>query len=1267
MYFSGTKFCSLVLSCLLPLSLMAKDVKQATVGGGLVKPVCFVENKGQLRAQDNKACNNIQYKLSTPGMSLFVGNGQLHYQFKKSEGTSHEHSNVSTCRMDVTLVGANPKSEVISSEQQAYYENYLLPGLGENGITAHAYNRIVYKNVYNNIDWVLYVKDNSVEYDFVVRPGGNVKDIKLRYGGATALSVTKDGSLSATTPMGTIKEKTPLAYETATGKAVASNFKLHNNIVSFETGNYTGSLTIDPYLSWCTYYGNTLEDVVTAVKEDASHNSYVCGFTSSTCCIVTGGAYQTTFAGAPFDMFYAKISSTGSLAYATFYGFATGNTEGTSIAIDNAGAPNIYIGGYTTCPNGAGPPPHFTNFGAYQQANGGGNDGFLIKFNSAGARQWCTYFGGAGNDYVYGVATDASGNNVYITGQTASTTAIATGSAYQNVLRGPNDAFLAKFTSAGGIVWSTYYGGTAQDQGNGVVCDALGNIDITGQTNSALNIASASAYHTSLSGTQDAFVAQFNSAGTRNWGTYFGGTSVETGNGIASDAGGNIAVIGNTTSGSGLVYGQSFQPSYGGVQDAFVAYFTNTGTLNWSSYYGGTAFDYGQGVCFDLYGNVAVTGGTFSTTGIATVNSSQPALGGNYDAYLAKINPLGQMLWNNYFGGSFYDYANGVACDPVTGQLTIAGYTTSNGLYGAGGIGTGIGQPANGGGVYDGFVAKFKIDTMVTISQPFTDTLVCAGGTLNVNYTVNTTPAPAAAFQPGNTFTVQLSTATGSFVGATAIGTITATGSGTIPCTIPVAASGTGYRIRVIASNPAFISPDDYLNINVVASIPATTASSNSPVCVNGTLNLYDTAPYSLSAWSWTGPAGFTSPLQNPSIGSVSVAYTGTYSVTATHNGCPSSVATVSVIVNSTLPPTPTVGVSAVCQGTTIYLTANPDTTAPGITWNWSGPGGYTSTLQNPTITLATLAMAGTYYVNDTLQGCPSSLRADVVVVNPTTLVSSYITASPGYTNGNPADTLCLGTMVHFTATSINGGIAPAYQWYAGGIPVVGAITNSWSSSTLTNGTIVYCAISSSELCPSPVHAPSNTILMNMIDNAPLVYISAYPRLHVAPGSTVIFSSSVYNGGLSPSYQWFKNGLPIAGANSDSLTLTAVNAPDTIYLRVKSNMQCPLPDSIGISNVLIAESNVGVTQVSALLSDVGLFPNPNGGAFAIKGTLVSNNTVAYSVTNLLGQVITTGSVIPANNQLEKTIGLPDISDGIYLLRLSQDGQNKIVRFSVQKQ
>ena len=84
MYINGTKCAAFVFCCVLSVSLIAKDAKP--VGEGMHKPLCFIENKGQVVNQDNSPRNDVQYNLSTPGMNLFVGNAQLHYQFKKTEG-----------------------------------------------------------------------------------------------------------------------------------------------------------------------------------------------------------------------------------------------------------------------------------------------------------------------------------------------------------------------------------------------------------------------------------------------------------------------------------------------------------------------------------------------------------------------------------------------------------------------------------------------------------------------------------------------------------------------------------------------------------------------------------------------------------------------------------------------------------------------------------------------------------------------------------------------------------------------------------------------------------------------------------------------------------------------------------------------------------------------------------------------------------------------------------------------------------------------------
>ncbi|MCW3123643.1 MAG: hypothetical protein JWQ38_3135 [Flavipsychrobacter sp.] len=1271
MYFNGTKSCALILSCFLSLSLAAKDIKTINTQG-LNKPLCFVENKGQVKDQDNNPRADIHYKLSAPGMSLYVGNGQLHYQFIKGEGTlGTNDAKATTYRMDVTLLGANPNAKVISAEQQEYYENYFQSMTSNEALTVHSFDKIIYKDVYPNIDWMIYVKNHKVEYDFVVRAGGNIHDIQLKYDGTTALNITKDGGIAAETPLGTVKEKSPYAYETETGKLVASNFVLHNNIVSFEAGAHTGALTIDPLLEWSTYLGGANEDVATSVKSTTTGNIFVGGFTS-TIGIGVGPALHTTMLGGTYDGFLAKYSNTGALMFMTYFG-GVQTDKVNAITLDNTGAGNpfVYIAGVTNSPTIA--PIGFTTT-AYHLLS----DGFVAKLNNSGtALSWATYYGGTNNDQINAITCDAS-NNIYITGQTNSLASIATAGTFQTGISGINDAFVAKLSGASGTVtWGTYYGGSAQENAFGIALDNANNVIITGQTNSVINISTTGAYHTTLMGTNDAFVGMLNPSGTaRIWGTYLGGSNQDQGNAVACNpATGKIAVIGNTTSPDNIATAKAYQSVYaGGPQDAFISYFNNDGSLVWGTYFGGAQPEYGQTVCIDNNNNVVIAGATFSTTGISSASASQPAKYGDYDAYLAKFNILGQRIWSSYFGGLYYDYANSVTVDN-NNQIVLAGFTTSSpssGIYGSDGVATtGAPQTTFSGGVYDAFITKFNLDTFVALNIPYSDTLVCAGGVLNVNYTASSN------FNLANTFTVQLSNGAGSFASPANIGFLISNAStGTISCTVPLTTPlGTGYRIRIVASNPAFTSPDSYFDIRVVSSIGGTTVTGSTPVCVDGVISLADNASYTVSSYSWTGPAlsgfsgtGFTSNLKNPFNNGLSgLGITkndsGRYYVTTVHNGCPAHVDSVSIEVNDLIPPTPILSAATLnCAGSPLNLFANPDTTAP-LTYNWSGPAGFTSTLQNPVRTGAKLSYTGTYSLTDYLNGCPSLTSTIVVTITDTIHDEVRIAISPD-------DTVCKGTLVKFTATPLNGGVSPLYQWtiYRGTtiVPIVGAVSDLYSTTSLIDADSVYVTMASSVICPSPITAISNGFRMNVISNPPIVKIFA-DKIHVAPGDSIEFTSAIYNGGIAPLYQWKKNGVNIPGANSDSYVLHNVTGPVTISLELTSTMLCSVPN-YSTSEPIIANTNVGVANLATTIDNVELFPNPNNGSFSVKGDYYSTTAknLSIDVLNPLGQVVYTTNTVPQNNTINKTISLNNIPDGVYMLRISDNEHTKTLRFTINR-
>ena len=282
--------------------------------------------------------------------------------------------------------------------------------------------------------------------------------------------------------------------------------------------------------------------------------------------------------------------------WGTYYGGSRYEYE-SSCATDASG--NVYLAGRTSSTTG------IATTGAHQTTFGGSwsYDAFLVKFNSSGVRQWGTYYGGTASDLGHSCATDASGN-VYLAGNTSSTTGIATTGAHQTRSGGDYDAFLVKFNSSGVRQWGTYYGGPRGDDGYSCATDASGNVYLAGRTFSTSRIPTTGAHQTtSGGGSDDAFLVKFNSSGVRQWGTYYGGTGREIGHSCATDASGNVYLAGRTSSTTGIATTGAHQTTSGGSYDAFLVKFNSSGVRQWGTYYGGTAYDLGHSCATDASGN----------------------------------------------------------------------------------------------------------------------------------------------------------------------------------------------------------------------------------------------------------------------------------------------------------------------------------------------------------------------------------------------------------------------------------------------------------------------------------------------------------------------------------------------------------------------------------------------------------------------------------------------------------------------------------------
>jgi beta-propeller repeat-containing protein len=290
---------------------------------------------------------------------------------------------------------------------------------------------------------------------------------------------------------------------------------------------------------------------------------------------------------------------------------------------------------------------------------------------------YSTFFGGTGlSDQGNAVAVDAAGN-AYITGQTNSPDLFTVNGA-QSKLSGSIDGYVIKVDPAGTtILYSTYFGGTASDEGHSIAVDAGGNAYITGFTTSS-DFPIVNGFQRTRGGVQDAYVLKLNSTGSAIvFSTYLGGTADDRGYGITIDAGNNIYVTGITGSSNFPVLNPFQRTNAGGLDDVFVAKLNAAGVLVYSTFVGGVGVDHAYSIAVDSVGNAYVVGFTTSTN-FPTVNPINATYsGGADDAIAFKLNAAGNgLVYSTYLGGNVSDEATRVIVDD-SGSAYITGYTGS--------------------------------------------------------------------------------------------------------------------------------------------------------------------------------------------------------------------------------------------------------------------------------------------------------------------------------------------------------------------------------------------------------------------------------------------------------------------------------------------------------------------------------------------------------------------------------------------------------------
>lgn len=603
----------------------------------------FVENKGQWHP-------NALYRLTLSNGAMFPEKDGVTFAFYKTDdiSTSNAHNNVKNKTVErisfhaykMTFLNAK-KTSPVPSEKYYDYENYFIGNDPSRWATkALRYRRLTWKEIYPNIDYTLFVnKENSLQYDFIVNPGGEAEIIRLQYEGQDSMFVDSEGHLVIKTSVNRVNELKPYAYQIIDGKEikVKCNFLIFNNkyvAFQFPDGyNTNHTLIIDPVLVFSTYTGSLSDNWgFTATFDDLS-NAFSGGIVFNTGYPTSLGAFQVNFAGGePYS--------------STWYQF--------------------------------------------------GCDIGIIKYSNNGTqRLWATYLGGTISEELPHSLVCNRSNDLIIMGTTGSSDFPVSTNAYDNSFNGgPNvvydnvirfswgiDIFVTRLSSDGTLLLgSTFVGGTDNDGFNfrphysnflmtgnpntlyynyadgargEVICDPAGNIYVGSCTFSSDFPVTQGAFSTVYSGQQEGAVFKLNhDCSQLLWSTYFGGSNDDAIYSLDIDQNGEIYFAGGTLSTNIPTTGGVVQPINPGIGsvNGFIGHLAPNGSnLLKATYWGTSAYDQIYFIRVDKTRNIYVVGQTEAAGNAYIINAAYgvPSSG----QFITKFpNNLSSPVWSTAFG-----------------------------------------------------------------------------------------------------------------------------------------------------------------------------------------------------------------------------------------------------------------------------------------------------------------------------------------------------------------------------------------------------------------------------------------------------------------------------------------------------------------------------------------------------------------------------------------------------------------------------------------
>lgn len=741
-------------------------------------------------------------------------------------------------------------------------------------------------------------------------------------------------------------------------------------------------------------------------------------------------------------------------------------------------------------------------------------DYWVVKMDHLGVIQWSRCLGGTYFDQPQKIH-EAPDGSFLVLGEAAS---LPGDGDVTSTNHGGTDYWLVKLSATGTILWQKSYGGERNEYAYDFQFTADGGYILAGETESTGG--DVSGKH----GGRDAWIVKLNSAGNIDWQRCIGGSADDEAYSVVVVNDGYV-ITGYTSSNDGNISG-----FHGGVFDLLAAKLDLSGNLLWTRSLGGDKQDQGWSIVKGSDGGVVIGGWTGSDNGDASGNYSGDI--GFTDFWLVKLNDqTGAIVWQHCYGGSYNEraYSLTVAAD---GGYLMGGYAESKDgqvtcMTSSSHAAWIIKTAASGALVWQKTLSGGLVDEVFGIKATSDGGVVASGYTclssfpgyhtdMDPNHTVGdlfvVKLGPPTASGP---VTLTIATPPTNTCAGSAL-TLTATATGA-----PADAIFKWFRNGADANNsgPTYTAANFANGDNIYCQVSLATSSGCSITPTSPALTTYTSNTVVLSV----------SPIAMPRVSINADAFTA-------------------------------------CSGSPITFTASVTGGSSGPVYQWlvnglpAGTGG-------PVFSSAGLAdgsLVSCVYTDNTacvITGSNSSnvIRASII---PMVTPAVSITAS--------ATTACAGSPVSFTATTVNGGAAPGYQWLVNGT-ATGTSGPGYANSGLGDGDRVSCSLTSSAACSSPVTANSNTVILTIKPSVTTSVIIDYdPAL--CSGQPEVFKALPTNI-VSPAYEWMVNGLSV-GADATFTTKTLVNG-DVVSCRVSETQGCALPSTATVTPTVYTTPVVG--------------------------------------------------------------------------------------------